>query len=93
MRARGPPQLHIKLVQKPAREFKMKLEKTIRALKKRGFHLYRRCKQETNEIIEELRELTYAIKKEQDDALSAQDRKMKERVESRLYEIQEDFFM
>ena len=49
----------------------MKLEKTIRDLKKRGFVLYQRCKKETNEIIDELRELTYAIKKEQEDALNA----------------------
>ena len=64
MRPRGPPRITVKLVQKPARAFQQKLDMTLRNLKKRGFRLYEKCKKDTNEIIDELRELTYAIKKE-----------------------------
>ena len=64
MRPRGPPRIQVKLVQKPARAFQQKLEMTLRGLKKRGFQLYQRCKKESSDVIDELRVLTYAIKKE-----------------------------
>lgn len=69
-RYRGPPQIYLSLCQKPTRAFQKKLDATLRDLKSRGFGLYVRCKQETNTIINEVKEMALNMKKEQEEALA-----------------------
>ena len=61
---------------------------TLRTLKRRGFDLYSRCKKD---IFTEIKEMTEKMQAEQIEALRVQDIAMKNRVEARLTEIQEDF--
>ena len=44
-------------------------------------------------IVEDLRQMTIEMRKDQEVALKAQDERMKARVEQRLEEIQEDFLV
>ena len=56
-------------------------------LKQRGFALFLRCKKETNELVNEVRDMTLSMKAEQEESFRQQDKKIKERVEQRLTEI------
>ena len=83
--------IHMNLVQKPARAYAAKLEATIRDLKRRGYGLYYRAKQETNEDLKELSvkmyEIQAGLKRDMTESIKVQDRKMTAHVEKRLTEI------
>ena len=53
-----PMQTTIHLVQKPTKRHKMNIEATIRDLKRRGFDLYERSKEEIAVIFDEVRDIT-----------------------------------
>ena len=57
-------EIHFTLAQKPTKAFMLKLEKTIRDLKSKGFGLYARCKREMRDLMEDVKKLMYKIKEE-----------------------------
>ena len=57
-------EIHFTLAQKPTKAFMLKLENTIRDLKRKGFGLYYRCKREMRDLMEEVKKLMYKIKEE-----------------------------
>lgn len=50
----GPPKVTVNLVQKPTKKHQAQLDKTIRGMKKTGYDLYFKQKNETHEVITKL---------------------------------------
>ena len=92
---RGGPivqtRIHMNLVQKPARAYAAKQVATIRDLKRRGYELYYRAKQEAGDNLMELSVKMNGIKSglqnDMNSSLEEQDAKMAAHVEKRLAEI------
>ena len=57
-------EIHLVLAQKPTKAFMLKLENTIRDLKRKGFGLYARCRREMRDLMEDVKKLMYKIKEE-----------------------------
>lgn len=69
MHLMSPPQVKVNLVQKPTKTQQTKMEATVRDLKRKGFNLYEKAKNETVVLVDNLKELQYSMKSEQDEAL------------------------
>ena len=63
----------------------------MRQLKRKGFNLYERAKEDTKLLVNELKDLQYEMKSEQDDVMKNQDKLMQERIAANLITIQEEF--
>ena len=55
----GKKEIHITHAQKPTKAFMLKLENTIRDLKKKGFGLYARCRREMKDLMDDVKKLIY----------------------------------
>lgn len=65
----------------------------MRDLKRKGFKLYERTKLETRAMIDNLKDLQYEMKSEQDEAMRNQDKVMQSRIAENLVITQEEFLL